>query len=135
MFSVHTKFNQTNPQGGYAVIVSVVVIATVLLMLATMSARRVQDASFISLDLGSVTQARALAEGCVQAALLRRSIDSQYVGDEAISVNGSTCTIRPIVGLVIEVEAVAQESVYRLRTTLTSDEPPLIDTWERVDEF
>jgi hypothetical protein len=126
---------QHDTQEGYALIVSVVVISTVLLMLATMSARRVQDAFFVALDLGVMTQARALAEGCAYDALLKRAMDSQYAGDEEVMIQDQTCTIRPIIGQIIEVEAEVEERYYRLRITLTSDEPPSIDTWERVSTF
>ena len=76
-------------QKGYALLVSVVVIATVLVMLATVSARRVQDSSFTALDLNHQLQAKALAQGCAQEALLKRSIDTQYAGNETITIQGN----------------------------------------------
>lgn len=122
-------------QGGYALLVSVVVIATVLLMLATISARRVQDSFFSALGLQEMTQARALVEGCAQEALYRRSINSQYSGNETLQIMNGTCAIRPIIGQIVEIEAQSQERYYRVRFTLTADEPPYVSTWERVESF
>ena len=122
-------------QKGYALLVSVVVIATVLVMLATVSARRVQDSSFTALDLNHQLQAKALAQGCAQEALLKRSIDSQYAGNETITIQGETCTILPISGQFIDVEANVQDRYYRLHIGLTADEPPEISSWERVVSF
>ena len=122
-------------QDGYALLVSVVVIATVLVMLATVTARRVQDGFFASIDLHQATQAQALALGCAHVALLNRATDSLYAGNEIMTIQEESCTIFPITGSFIDVEASVQERYYRIHIELTADEPPAIASWERVVSF
>jgi len=122
-------------QNGYALLVSVVVIATVLMMLATVSARRVQDEFLATLNLHQSLQVQALAQGCAQEALLKRSSDSQYAGDEVITIQDESCMIFPLVGQTIDVQASAEEKYYRIHIELTNDEPPSIARWERVATF
>ena len=122
-------------EGGYALIISVVIVATILLMLATISARRVQDGFFAAIHIQQIRNAQALAQGCAYEALLRRATNSQYAGNEIITIQGLTCVIRPSSGQTIEVEAQSQGCTFRLRIELTLDEPPKIANWERVSTF
>lgn len=127
--------NLRKDKKGYALVSSIVIIGTVLLMMATVSARRVQDGFFSSIKMENHVKAHYLAEGCMDVAFLRIAQNSSYVGNEVVTIAGQDCTIRSIVGNVVEVEAESNDHWYRLRVVLTSLDPVEVATWERVASF
>lgn len=122
-------------QNGYALLASVVIIATVLLMMAITGARRVQDGFFSSIGVEHHLKAHYLAEGCMDVAFLKIARDDTYAGNEVITIAGDDCTIRPVVGNILEVEASDGNYWYRIRATMTSFDPLEVSTWERVSGF
>ncbi len=127
--------NKINNQCGYTLIISVVVISTILLMIATVSARRVQDAFFASIDLSQSIRAQALAEGCAEVVLLKFARNSTYIGDEIINIGNDTCSILPVSNNIIRIQAVSQLRYYNLRIEISSEHPPTIINWQRVASF
>lgn len=116
-------------------LVSMVIIGTILFMIAAVSARQVQDGFFSSIDLGQQAAAQALAEGCMEVALVRLATDSAYTGNETVEIGEEMCTIRTISGGIVEVEAEVNDRYYRLRAVLSSLSPVTIDSWQKVDSF
>lgn len=127
--------DKVNNQRGYTLIISVVVISTILLMIATVSARRVQDAFFASIDLSQSIRAQALAEGCAEIALLKFARNSAYAGDETIYIGNDTCSILSVSNNLIRIQAVSQLRYYHLRIEVSSEHPPAIVNWQRVASF
>lgn len=122
-------------EDGFALLASIIIISTILLVIATVSARRVQDTFLSSVEIESHLRTQHLTEACINMALLNIAIDQNYAGNEVKAIGTESCTIRPIFGNVVEAEASIDNRWYRLRVTLESKDPVEIARWERVASF
>lgn len=127
----------TNPRNGFILIISVLVLSAVIAVIAAAAAFGLAGSQLRGVELDASSDAKALAEGCAEAALFARRNDDTYAGNETIAIGTGSCTIRPILvgpSLVIETQATANTRVYRLRVevdvaTFT------ISNWQRVASF
>jgi len=127
-----------NSPRGYALLMSVFVVSTILLTLAILAARGLT--SSLQSDTGARQQivAKQLAEGCMEAALLKLKIDNAYAGNETQTINGQTCTIRPIqfsTTTTVETEATVSGYPSRLRVVINDLLTFDVASWERVASF
>lgn len=122
---------------GYVLVVSVMIIGLMLIGLAVAATRALVSERASTIVIEREDDARALAEGCADAALLELRNDVNYAGNETISVGGFACTIRPILTSPtrIQVEATVSGQPYRLQVELASTDPLEIAKWERVTTF
>ena len=90
------------PQGGFIALISVIILGFVLLATVLMLGNRSIGTRFLLLDLERKDQSRALAEGCVQVAIIAIVNDPAYcvnsiscltVPSVFVSVGSGTCTI------------------------------------------
>lgn len=138
MIPIRSHLNMNNWHGnknGYALLISVIIMTTILLIIATVATRITHDQLVSSVNIQESTKAQALAEGCADIALLRLSQNPAYLGNEIINIQGNTCTIRPISGFVVEIQAESNNRYYLLQITLSSLNPIAISNWQRVDSF
>ncbi len=123
---------------GFALIVSVLALSSVLITVAAAAAFELADAEQRGTVLEHALQAQGLAEGCAEYALMQLRLDPSYAGGETQAINGSPCTVEPIVvgsPNILETEAVADGSVYRLKITIDDLSTMKIDSWQRVADF
>ncbi len=79
--------------------------------------------------------------GCMEDALLElRDNFSGYAGNEAVSINGETCTIRPILisgaDKIVETESVVANHTRRIRVTVSKPSSRLIIiSWQEIADF
>ncbi len=123
-------------ENGYIALMATIVISIILLMVSVEEGRAGWFARFALLGTEAYEEARALAKGCADRALLRVVVESSYTGDATSSETGGTCHIfhiardTPTVGLVtVRAQAVVRgtygnsEAVYDLHDIHTSDIP------------
>jgi type II secretory pathway pseudopilin PulG len=128
----------TDTRAGFTLIITVVLVATILLLLSATVAQGLlgQQQGLTSLDAS--TDAKGAAEGCAEYALLQLKLDPAYAGNETRAIGSVSCTIRPIISgppTVIETEAEASGRPYRLRVELSSMDPLTVQSWGRVSAF
>lgn len=76
----------------------------------------------------------ALAEACVEEALLKLAQNNSYSGDEEIAIGDNACRIFPIVSGVqktIQTKAVFQNAVSNLKVVLDPNDFSVI-SWEEI---
>lgn len=83
-------------ENGYIAVVSAMVIMTVLLLLATTTSMASFYSRFNALDRENKKVGTALAESCVDSALLKLAMNSSYLGNETVSVGSNSCKICPV---------------------------------------
>ncbi|MBI4133383.1 hypothetical protein HY478_02095 [Candidatus Uhrbacteria bacterium] len=126
-------------QKGAAMLISVVVLATVMLGFAL-------SGSFTStqeLQTLTVLQNKKMAAGgaaaCMEHAIDRLGRNSEYGGNETLANGGLSCTVRPITGggptWTIETESNVGNQWARYRVTLSERAPPVIASWVEVPTF
>lgn len=84
-----------NNDKGFAALMSTIIISIILLLIATTLGFTGFSSRFNILDSEMKERSSALAEACVDTALLRLVIDSSYPYplNESVNVAGNTCTI------------------------------------------
>ncbi len=127
-------------RGGYMLVVTVLVLSSVMLLLATASAFSLVGVQQRDAERRFSVAAQSLAEGCMETALLKRRLDTGYAGNETISIDGQTCTIRPFLAgsnppLTIQTEASKQNRTYRLEVEIADTATMEVASWTRVTAF
>ena len=123
---------------GYALIVSVLIVSVILALLATAAAQGLFSYQNDGILLKSHADARLLAEGCAEVALLKLRQSSSYVGGESVNIGNATCTIHAIVGSTpktIQTEATVAGLPYRLQIQVDDSSGFEIESWRRVTTF
>ncbi len=129
-----------NNQRGFTLILSTIIISTVFLLIGITTANQLFGQIENTLGGEDFFQAKILAEGCADAALIELSYDSAYNGNEMRTINGASCTIRPVTTsgptATIETEAEVNDRIYRLRVEVSNTNPPItVSSWQRVTTF
>lgn len=92
---------------GFIALMSAIIISVILLLIATnLSLTGFYGRSNI-LDYELKERSSALAEACVDTALLKLANNPSYGGSEFVNVDkvgGNDCTIKPVVGDIIQVQ-------------------------------
>lgn len=128
----------SNPRSGFILIISVLVLSTVIAVIAASAAFGLAGSELRGDELDASTDAKALAEGCAETALFKLRNDTNYVGNETLTIGTGSCTIRPIIvgpPLTIETQATANTRVYRLRVEVSDTATFTIGKWQRVATF
>lgn len=127
---------------GYIALTSVIIIsAMIMIIAATMSSYSFFSRSNI-LDAELKKISNALAEACVETALLKLAQNNSYAGNENISIGGKQC-------LILAIEAGGQANQKIIKTTASSSNyyanlkitatiiasGILINSWEEVASF
>lgn len=124
-------------RGGYILVVTVLVLSSVLLILATASAFTLVGVQQRDTERRLGVGAQSLAEGCMETALLERRLDSGYAGNETVTIDNQTCTIRPFITgvnppLTIQTEATKNNRTYRVQVKISDTATMTVQSWERI---
>jgi len=127
----------TNRPNGYALLISVLVFGIMLITIATATAFSIARVQIREAGWESGLRAQALAEGCAEYGLLQLRLNGAYTGNENVTIDGSPCTIRPIllgVTTTLETEATVDNRHYRLRVQIDPATTTVV-SWRRVVTF
>lgn len=95
LFGMSLRDNNKHANGYIAIVSAVIITIVILTIVVSFSSSNFLgrfDSGFFEVK----DSTRAIAEGCIEKALLELSNDEAYTGNESVSVASSTCTIRPI---------------------------------------
>lgn len=127
------------PRGGYIALISMLILTAFILIIAT----TVALTSFLAQSAASGSYykevSHALAESCVQKALLSLAGNSDYAGGETVTVAGSdTCRILSVStsgpSKVIQAQGSFQNAVTNMRVTVLASDLS-ITGWEEPSQF
>ena len=121
---------------GFIALMSSIIISVILLLIAVTLSFTGLNIRFNILDSELKERSNALAEACVDIALLKLVKDSNYQGGEDVTVSGSdTCiikTINPIIDpVVIDTKAIFKQATTNLRIKVNKSNLKVI-SWEEV---
>lgn len=131
---MHTDTNEK----GFTLVVSVMIVSVILALIAVASVQHILFLRKGGTAYEDEFNARMLAEGCAEQALLKFRQDQTYRGDEILTLNGSPCTIRPILGngpFTLETEATMNTRVSRYQIKISDTKTFQITQWKPVSSF
>lgn len=125
-------------QSGYVAITSAtIMLLIIVLIVSTLGMSSSLSRTDISL-FHFKEQSQALAEGCVEVALLRLAENKNYGGGENVTIGSSTCRIVSVVASgsekIIRAEAEFQETNTNLVVTVKGTTLEIF-SWEEVPNF
>ena len=132
---IHTTSRKSE---GYIALTSALVITVLItaiaftLSLSSFFAR----ANILNTDFKEISH--ALAEACIETALLKLAQDSAYAGNEIIVVGNNQCSILALESLsnqkIIKANAVFQNTTTNLKITVFSSDLSVV-SWEELANF
>jgi len=130
--------NSQFASGGYIAIVSTLIISILLMTVVFATSYSGFVGRFNVLNTEFKERSSALAEACVDTALLKLSQNSSYSGNENISVGSDSCSIlaieSPTGQKIIKTKAIFQNSVTNLKVVATSSDLSIV-SWEELPKF
>lgn len=123
---------------GFTLVVSVMIVSVILALIAVASVQHILFLRKGGTAYEDEFNARMLAEGCAEQALLKFRQNQAYRGDEILTLNGNPCTIRPILGngpFTLETEATMNTRVSRYQIKIADTETFQITQWKPVSDF
>ncbi len=133
--------NLRGNQGGYVILLSVLVVGAVGTAVATSLLLLGIGAGRSSLDQQRSVQARALANSCAEEALERLRRDNTYAGGVTLSLGAGSCQIGTVGGSgdtnrTVEVTGTVDQVVRKVYLDISSIGPPTdLTSWQEVDAF
>jgi hypothetical protein len=127
------KLNQ-NKEKGFVALISVIIIAAILLIVATTLSFTGFFGRFNSLEYEYKERSFTLAEACADEAILKLIVTANYNGGETISVNGNNCSISTMTGIALKTfttEASFQNAVTNIRVVFDTFSNS-VSSWEEV---
>lgn len=120
------------PHCGFIALMSVIIISATLLAIIV-SANVIGFYGRVNvLDFEFKEQSAALAEACVNYAILKLAQDDSYAGDEIRPVGSDECKIYPIgPNKIIETQGVYRNSYTNLRVTVDAADLHVVG-WEEI---
>lgn len=125
---------KTQKKGGFAALVTAIVMSLILILVTITLNRSGFFARSAILEAEFKETSSALAEACVDAALLRLAITPTYTGPEVVSIGENECTIRPIISNTIETTAEHRGSVTNLEVIFNPSDLSIV-SWSEVVSF
>lgn len=123
---------------GFTLVVSVMIVSVILALIAVASVQHILFLRKGGTAYEDEFNARILAEGCAEQALLKFRQNQAYRGDEILTLNGNPCTIRPILGngpFTLETEATMNTRVSRYQIKIADTKTFQITQWKPVSGF
>ena len=125
-------------QRGYISLISSIIISILLLAVTFAISFNNSSSRFNILNAEFKEQSSALAEACVDTALLKLAQNQSYGGNENISVGNDQCSILPIETLtgqkIIKTKAIFQNAATNLKITVQASDLSVI-SWEEIAKF
>lgn len=133
------KFKKSKSSAGFMALMSVIIISVVLLLIASTLSMTGFSGRLNILDSEYKERSLALAEACVDTALLRLAQDAIYAGGlPSVSVGTDSCDIRnfnpSLDPIIIETKATFQKAVTNLRVKVAKTDLSVI-SWQEVPNF
>jgi len=124
---------------GFMALMSVIIISVILLLIASTLSFSGFSGRLNILDSEYKERSLALADACLDTAILRLATNPAYVGGPPdVSVGSDKCTIRPIISdltsFTIETKASYQKSITNLKVKISKLDLSII-TWQEVPNF
>jgi len=123
---------------GFIALMSAITVSAVLMIITVTLSYSGFLARYNILSSEYKERSAALAEACVDLAILKLADDSGYAGNETISVGSDSCLIRPMTvsgsQKVIETQAIFQEAYTNLRVAV-DDTTLAVASWEELANF
>lgn len=136
----HPQSYILNPtfSAGYVGIISALIISAIIIIVI-MTVGQVSFLSRVAIsDTHLKGKSRALAEACVDYALLRLTSNASYAGNETITVASDTCRVVSIVasstGRVISAQGKFQSAVTDIQAIVASATVSIVG-WKEVRSF
>lgn len=126
-----------NNRSGFALVISVVIFGMVILTIAAATAFSLANAQAREVGWQDGLRTQSLAEGCAEYALFKLRDNPSYTGNENVTINGSTCTVRPLISgtpTTIQTEATVDNRHWRVEVKVTTS-TFTINSWKRVSSF
>ena len=123
---------------GYIALTSALVITVLIMAIAlTLSLSSFfTRANILNTNFKEISH--ALAEACIETALLKLAQDSAYAGNEVITVGSNQCSILTLESIsnqkIIKANAVFQNTTTNLKITVFSSDLSVI-SWEELAKF
>lgn len=128
-------------EGGFIALITAIVLSLGLLTVAVV----LNQSGFLTrsalLESEYKERSAALAEACVDIALLRLAANPAYGGGEAVLVKGSECQIRPVQidvpasgQMSVETRARVHEAVTNLRIVANASDLSIL-SWNELPSF
>ncbi|MDP1689247.1 MAG: hypothetical protein Q8L47_03930 [bacterium] len=135
--NISKRKNKKRNEGFIALMSSVIIAAVILVFTVTLSYSSF-FVRFNLLDSEFKDRSVALAEGCVDSALLNYAINSSYSGNEFLNIGSDSCFVRPIYesgsNINIETQAIFQNSYTNLKVTINKISLAVV-SWSEVPHF
>lgn len=128
-------------EGGYIALVSVLIITTLVLLIASSASLLGISESDMGLQENQAWEAFYLATACVEDALMKLKDNLEYTGGETLTFDNGTCAIELVEGIgnenrIIKVSGTAYNQVRKIKVEINQVNPDtLIKFWQQVAEF
>ena len=123
-----------NRDKGFIALITAIAISLILLVITV----TLNQSGFLTrstlLDSEYKERSSALAEACVDVALLKLVNDPSYLGSETITIGSDSCDIRPITLPTIETRAVFQQAATNLEVVIDPSDLSVV-SWNEVPSF
>ena len=126
---------------GYVALISVIIIGAVLLMVVISSAYISITQGLNSLLYSNHLESEGLVSACGEEALMKLKDDSNYGGNETISLGNNQCQILPILNLggqarIIQVSSNVGGATKKNKISINQINPTIrITLWQEVADF
>ncbi len=132
----HPNFAKQNSDGFIALITILIILGAVLLISLGISQRSFGEIQ-MSLQKSQSSQAFYLANLCAEDALMKLKEDSNYLGNETITIGEESCQILPIEGQwTVKVSANFQNQIRKIKIVISQVNPKMIiGSWQEVPDF
>ncbi|MDO8443053.1 MAG: hypothetical protein Q7S81_02230 [bacterium] len=125
-------------QHGYISLISSIIISILLLAVTFAISFNNSSSRFNILNVEFKERSLALAEACVDTALLKLAQNQSYGGNENISVGNDQCSILPIETSsgqkIIKTKAIFQNAVTNLKVAVQASNLSVV-SWEEIAKF
>lgn len=126
--------SSTKAERGFIALISAVIITTVLLTFVVSVGASGFFTRFTILGSEFKEISQAVAEGCAHTAILKKSQDSSYGGNETIKIDGKDCNIENVTSSNAQVQGVYKNSYTNYVVQFNSSTFDIIN-WQEVGNF
>lgn len=130
-----------NNQEGFIALISILIIGAIVLVISIGLSLRSIGETDMSLSEQESHKALALANLCVEQALMKLEAILNYAGNESIIIGSESCAIRPISGSgnlnrIVETQSTVSGYTKKIKAVVSQISPTMkITSWEEVSNF
>lgn len=128
---------QKTKESGFVVLISTIILSAILMAVVFSVSFSGFFTRFNLLDSENKERSFSLANACANLAMLKRSQDNAYAGNETLSVGSEYCRVRPILvsgDVIIETTASVSSSFTNIRVNLDAGNLS-VRRWREVGSF